>query len=89
MEIAELFEMMESTYRSAIPWPWPRTMTGDELGLWMAAWPNLKPTEGVFIGGEARIKAIYPGTVKYFSVSIDLNSTEWKCGEDGQPESVG
>jgi hypothetical protein len=77
MDVGEWFDEMRRQYLAAIPWPWPRSMTDDEMKFWMSAWPNLKPTEGVFIGGEARVKAVYPGTINYFITSIDLDSAKF------------
>lgn len=77
MEIAEYFKQLESEYRSATPWQWPRSMTDEELDVWRDAWPSCELTSGAYIGNEAVIRATYPGVVKVFT--IDFGSMRFEA----------
>lgn len=70
MGVAELFEQMESEYRSAMPWPWPRTMTNDEVST-ISAVTGAKFLDGVFVYGEPRLR--YDGTIRCFSINVTVD----------------
>lgn len=80
MEIAEFFKTMESEYRSAAPWPWPCSMTEEELNFWQSVWPEHAFTQGAYIGGTAALR--FEGG----AIEVDLGSVTYG---DAQPESVG
>jgi hypothetical protein len=69
--VNDFFEETERRWRESTPWPWPRSLTDDELAFYCSAWPDLNPTSGAFIGEEIVIKSDYPGTVR--CVTINLN----------------
>jgi hypothetical protein len=69
VDVAEFFEQMESEYRSSVPWPWPRTMTEDEVET-MSLVTGTPFLDGVFVYGEPRLR--YDGTIKYFSIEVKI-----------------
>jgi hypothetical protein len=69
MDMTELFEQMESAYRSSIPWPWPRTMTDAEVET-ISLVTGTPFLDGVFVYGEPRLR--YDGTIKYFSIEVKI-----------------
>lgn len=72
MEIVEFFEQLESEYRNQ-PWPWPRSMTGEELAFWRSGFPtHCDLIGGAFIGGDAVIQVQYPKVLR--TLKIDLES---------------
>jgi hypothetical protein len=60
---------MESEWRSATPWPWPRTMTDDEVET-MQHVTGAKFIDGVFVYGEPRMR--YDGTIRCFSITTKI-----------------
>lgn len=54
MDVAEFFGQMESEFRSATPWPWPRTMTEDQLD-WFRCWGGFWPMHGVYLSDGVRV----------------------------------
>lgn len=69
MEIGEFFEQMESGYRSSIPWPWPRTMTDDEVET-ISLVTGAPFLDGAWVYGEPRLR--YDGTIRYFSIDVKI-----------------
>ena len=55
------------------PWPWPRSMTDEELEFYQALFPDIEVIGGAFINGDASIKGIARGIIKMFN--IDLSRT--------------
>jgi hypothetical protein len=61
MTVTELYEAMESNYRSGIPWPWPRNMNAFELEFVASLLPDLDVKHGALIGDEAVIYGLVDG----------------------------
>lgn len=71
MEIADFFDQMESAFRSALPWPWPRSMTSDEVET-ISLVTGAPFLDGVWVYGEPRLR--YAGTIKYFTVNVRIEA---------------
>lgn len=73
MDVSEFFEQMESDALSATPWPWPRTMTEDQLD-WFRRWHGFWPMHGVYLSDGVRIT----GTGK--DVDVVVYFAGWDTG---------
>lgn len=56
--LLEQFAEWSSAYRSAVPWPWPRSLTDDELQFF-GRLPGLKPERGAIINNRFVIWGTY------------------------------
>lgn len=69
MTVAESFENWTAAYGASIPWPWPCTMSDDEVET-MSLVTGTKFLDGVVVYGEPRMR--YDGTIRVFSVTVTI-----------------
>jgi hypothetical protein len=70
--IAEYFDELQGEWLSATPWPWPQSLSEDELDFFRQVWPDQSITGGVVLADRIEIHANRLGVATIFSV--DLNS---------------
>lgn len=80
MNVAEFFGQMESEGHSAIPWPWPRSMTADQLNwfrvIWCESGREFEPIRGVYLSDVIRITGKERGKVITISSSLSYYHAE-------------
>lgn len=55
---------------SEMDWPWPYSMTDEQLQFFALGWPGCEPISGVHIGPKSRITIRHYGEIKTFEIDF-------------------